>query len=281
MTERLSANETFELLQDFKRCYNVSFIDLRNGKDLKRDGAMPGFMSVPQSRLSIRHFDRLEDGGSVICACDESGAIEVAKLAKSLLAGQERVRIMTNGFLGWKQSGLPIIHQVSPFVHLFYEKDTGTCQYVIVDEETASCAIVDPVLDYDLVSGTCGFNSPNKLLEFVAANSLQVKYILESHVHADHLTAASYLKSKLPGNPPICIGQGIVAVQQNFKSILGLSDDELRISNFDRLLSDQEILNLGSMEITVHHTPGHTPDGCSFLVGDSIFSGDSLFCPYS
>lgn len=126
---------------------------------------------------------------------------------------------MDGGLIKWKEAGFDTINVPVPFVHLFFHKETFTCTFVIVDEETKVCAIIDPVLDYNPSSGQVSSNSADALLTFIKENELVVSRILESHVHADHITAAAYLQSKLAGKPPICIGQGIVAVQETVKNV--------------------------------------------------------------
>jgi len=170
-------------------------------------------------------------------------------------------------------------------VHPFFEEVTNTAQYVIFDKTTHSAAIIDPVLDLEFHSGKLTTTSADKLLSFVESSKLNVKWILETHVHADHLTSSSYLQKILSkqqkDKPLVAISKEVVTVQKTLSSVLGfnLSTDG---SQFDRLLSHEEKLNLGDLEIEVLHVPGHTPADCAFLVrDDALFVGDTLCMPDS
>lgn len=171
---------------------------------------------------------------------------------------------------------------MEPIVHSSYEPITGTWQYVIADQVTGAAAIIDPVLDYDLESGSVETQSADKLLELVAAERYKVNYILETHAHADHLSASRYLQSVLihrqSDAPDVCIGHRITQVQQIFGTKYSISQRELD-NAFDRLLRDEEDLVLGSLAIRVIHLPGHTPDHVGYVVGSNVFTGDSIFNP--
>ena len=167
-------------------------------------------------------------------------------------------------------------------VRCFFDQDrTSTCQYVVWDQQTRHAAILDSVLDLDINTGRVEFNNANRILEFVQSNKLLVKWILDTHIHADHLTASAYLKKRLSEtNPTVCIGKGITLVQETFKRKYRLSDDfKTDGSQFDLLLQNDQILPLGNLEIRCLDTPGHTPDHMAYEVGDSVFVGDTLFMP--
>jgi len=163
-------------------------------------------------------------------------------------------------------------------VHPFFDPHTWTLTYVVVDLSSGQCAIVDPVLDLDYASGTLTTSSANKVIEYVSQNKLEVAYILETHVHADHITSAPYLQEKLGGE--IVIGSAITTVQQTFADVFGESEGFARDgSQFDRIVSDGETLALGNMTIDVLHVPGHTPACMAYHIGDCLFVGDTLFMP--
>jgi glyoxylase-like metal-dependent hydrolase (beta-lactamase superfamily II) len=141
-------------------------------------------------------------------------------------------------------------------------------------------AIIDPVLDFDPASGRIWTEFAQKLLADVRARNLQLAWILETHAHADHLTAADWLKRELGGAPSIGIGAGIVMVQLHFRDVFGLGADfRSDASQFDHLFQDDEHLAIGQLDMHVIATPGHTSDGVSYLIDDAVFVGDTLFAP--
>ena len=166
---------------------------------------------------------------------------------------------------------------MQPEVTAFFDEATNTVTYVVVDPDSKKCAIIDPVLDYDIASGRTATVTADHLIRFVEDNGLQLEWILETHVHADHLTAAPYIKDKLGGQ--ICIGSHIKSVQEVFVNLFNISDVAADGSQFDRLITDGDELPLGSMHIQVMHTPGHTPACKTLVVGDAAFVGDTLFMP--
>ena len=163
-------------------------------------------------------------------------------------------------------------------VTAFFHDDTNTITYLVLDKATSCCAIIDPVLDYDAASGRTTTTSADKIVSDVAKNGYKVEWILETHAHADHLSSAHYLKQRLGGN--IGIGEHICRVQETFKDIFNLETGfKTDGSQFDHLFVDKEIIKLGQIDITVLHTPGHTPACVSYLIEDSVFVGDTLFMP--
>ncbi|KAI0645529.1 Metallo-hydrolase/oxidoreductase [Trametes meyenii] len=166
----------------------------------------------------------------------------------------------------------------TPTVYTFFEKATSTWQYIIVDSITSEAVIVDPVLDYDPNSGTISTDTADGLVSFVEQNGLRVTRILETHAHADHLTAAQYLKQQLGGVIPVCIGQRITQVQKTFAPIYGLESSSLD-NAFDVYFKDNEEFKLGSLSCHVMHLPGHTPDHVGYVIGKAVFTGDSIFNP--
>jgi len=167
---------------------------------------------------------------------------------------------------------------MKPGVKAFFDKETYTVTYVVTDPSGNTCAIIDPVLDFDQSSGRASTSSADQVLEFIEINDLEVSWILETHVHADHLSAAAYLKSKTGGRTGT--GRFITGVQATFKEIFKLGDEFTPDGiQFDCLFDDGELLELGTIEIRVMHTPGHTPSCVTYVVGDAAFVGDTLFMP--
>lgn len=167
---------------------------------------------------------------------------------------------------------------MQPDVKAFFDKDTNTVTYVLMDPAGQACAIIDPVLDFDQAAGRTATGSADRVLDFIHGNGLEVAWILETHAHADHLSAAAYLKSRTGGKT--ATGRLITQVQATFKDIFKLGDEFVADgSQFDRLLDDGDVLDLGSVEIRVMHTPGHTPSCSTFVAGDAAFVGDTLFMP--
>jgi glyoxylase-like metal-dependent hydrolase (beta-lactamase superfamily II) len=163
---------------------------------------------------------------------------------------------------------------VTPFFHA----PTGTWTYVVADPASRIAAVIDPVLDYDWRSGRTGTKSSDAVVAHCTAQGLKLEWILETHAHADHLSSAPYLQSKLGGK--IAIGQGIRSVQATFKKVFGLGPDFATDgSQFDVLLADGDRLDLGSVVGRVIAVPGHTNDSVAYLLGDALFVGDTIFMP--
>ncbi|KAL1748660.1 beta-lactamase-like protein [Schizophyllum fasciatum] len=151
-------------------------------------------------------------------------------------------------------------------------------QYLVTDPTSKHAALIDTVLDYDPASGTLSTASADGILAFIRNHGFTVTKILETHAHADHLTASQYFKHHLPGDVPICIGERIAQVQKHFAPVYGLAPQNLTTS-FDIFLKDDEVFMLGNLPVQVMHLPGHTPDHIGYLVGKSVFTGDSIFMP--
>jgi glyoxylase-like metal-dependent hydrolase (beta-lactamase superfamily II) len=165
---------------------------------------------------------------------------------------------------------------MQPDVQHFYHEPTGTLSYVVSDPQTSAAAIIDPVLGYSSVSGRTDAAPAEALIAFVQENNLQVQWILETHAHADHLSAAQLLRSALGGK--VAIGEGICGVQAHFGPVFNLQPPFAADGHqFDALFSDDDTFSLGDIECRVMHTPGHTNDSVTYLIGDYAFIGDSLF----
>jgi len=167
---------------------------------------------------------------------------------------------------------------MQPAVTPFFHKTTGTWSYVVSDPVTREAAVIDPVLDYDWRSGRTGTAPADALLTHLSAGALRLRWILETHAHADHLSSAPYLRARAGGQ--IAIGEGIRQVQATFKRIFGLGDEFVPDgTQFDRLLTDGDTVALGSIAGRAIATPGHTSDSMSYLFGDALFVGDTVFMP--
>lgn len=167
---------------------------------------------------------------------------------------------------------------MDPTVQPFFDPATGTVSYVVHAPSGSACAIVDPVLDYDPKSGRTSTASAGRIAAFVREQGLSVAWILETHAHADHLSAAAWLRGELGGR--IGVGRAITDVQEVFKGLFHL-DDEFRAdgSQFDHLFGDGERFRAGSLEFEAVSMPGHTPACMAYRVGDAVFVGDTLFMP--
>lgn len=160
----------------------------------------------------------------------------------------------------------------------FFDPDTWTVTYVLADTTSGHAAIIDPVLDYDFKSGRTSTASADQVLAYVAAQGLHIDWILETHAHADHLSGAHYIRDRVGGR--IAIGEGIRGVQSTFKTIFNLERTFLPDgSQFDHLFKDGETFMIGNAQATAMWVPGHTPADMAYLVGDSVFVGDTLFMP--
>ena len=170
------------------------------------------------------------------------------------------------------------IEMLTPKVTPFFEEDTNTFSYVIQDPTSQSCAIIDSVLDFDMASGKTGHHSADAIVRYVQEKKLEVEWIIETHVHADHLSAAPYLKKLLGGK--VAIGEHVTTVQQTFASIFNAAEDFARDgSQFDHLFKHEEHYTIGNLSAFAIHTPGHTPACMTHVIGDAAFVGDTLFMP--
>ncbi|KEA64113.1 hypothetical protein ADIMK_1848 [Marinobacterium lacunae] len=163
-------------------------------------------------------------------------------------------------------------------VEPFFDPATFTYSYVVVDEQTRACALIDSVLDYDPAAASTAYRNADRLIEYVRSEQLSVQWILETHVHADHLSAAPYLKKHLGGQT--AIGDRVDIIQKTFAKMFNEGPEFARDgSQFDHLFADGEHFMIGSLEAKALHTPGHTPACMSFNIGDALFVGDTLFMP--
>jgi glyoxylase-like metal-dependent hydrolase (beta-lactamase superfamily II) len=167
---------------------------------------------------------------------------------------------------------------MSPLVQPFYDPTTSTVSYVVHAGAGSACAVIDPVLDFEARSGRTATTQADRILAFIAEDRLALAWIFETHVHADHLTAARLLKSRAGGR--IAIGAGVVAVQETFGALFNAGSEFRRDgSEFDRLFTDGETCAIGDLTARILATPGHTPDGITYVIGDAAFVGDTMFMP--
>lgn len=165
-----------------------------------------------------------------------------------------------------------------PMVRGFFEKRTNSVQYVVADPQTRHCAIIDPVLDFDPKSGATATHSADELLAYIARKGFTLEWILDTHPHADHFSAAGYLKDRT--GVPIAIGEKVVEVQKLWKGLYNLPDTfRTDGSQWDRLFADDERFTIGKADVEVMFTPGHTLASIAYVVGDAAFIHDTLFMP--
>ncbi len=165
----------------------------------------------------------------------------------------------------------------SPDIQAFFDDATNTVSYLVSDPATREAAVIDPVLDYDPHSGEVSTRSADHILSAAQAAGLHIAWILETHAHADHLSAAHVLQSRT--GAPVAIGEHIRQVQQTFSEIFNLDDVSGEGAEFDRLFRDGDTFTIGTVSVEVLHTPGHTPACVSYRMGDVVFVGDTLFMP--
>ena len=167
---------------------------------------------------------------------------------------------------------------MQPDVKAFFDTATNTVSYVVKDPEGTACAIIDSVLDYDQAAGRTNTASADEIIAYIKSEGLRVEWILESHVHADHLSAAPYLQDELGGK--IGIGDQITVVQNTFGKIFNEGTQFQRDgSQFDALFEEGSTFHIGQLRADVLHTPGHTPACLTYVIGDAAFVGDTLFMP--
>jgi glyoxylase-like metal-dependent hydrolase (beta-lactamase superfamily II) len=162
-------------------------------------------------------------------------------------------------------------------IEAFFDEPTSTVTYLVGDPVTRKAVLIDPVLDYDPATGSADARSADRVLAAADAGDWRIAMVLETHAHADHLTAAPYIKART--GAPIGIGEHIRAVQQVFRPMFDVTDLKPDGGDFDRLFVDGERLSVGKLQFEVIHTPGHTPADVSYKVGDAVFVGDTLFMP--
>ncbi len=165
----------------------------------------------------------------------------------------------------------------APQIKAFFDSATNTISYLVADPVTRRAAVIDPVLDFDQRDGTVDIRAAEAILAAASQERLTIEWVLETHAHADHLSAAPYIKSRTGAR--IGIGEHIKDVQRIFRPVFNAQDLRIDGGDFDRLFTDGETFVLGELVIEVLHTPGHTPADLSYRIGDAVFVGDTLFMP--
>ncbi|MBT5384640.1 MAG: MBL fold metallo-hydrolase [Kordiimonadaceae bacterium] len=167
---------------------------------------------------------------------------------------------------------------LAPEIKAFFDSDTNTITYVVADTTTSACAIIDSVLDYDPTSGRTNTKSADSVISYILKSGYRCQWIVETHIHADHLTAAPYLKNKLGGKT--AIGNDVTTVQRSFGPIFNAESSFATDGRqFDHLFSDDEVFKIGNIDARVITTPGHTPACISYVIGENCFVGDTMFMP--
>ena len=165
-----------------------------------------------------------------------------------------------------------------PDVSAFFDAQSNTISYVIKDPDSTSCAIIDAVMQFDYAAGRLSYESADEIIDFITSNGLHLEWIIETHVHADHLSGAPYIQGQLGGK--IGIGEYIQEVQDTFGKVFNEGTEFQRNgSQFDKLFKDGDLYKIGSLECFAIHTPGHTPACMVHVMGDAAFAGDTLFMP--
>jgi glyoxylase-like metal-dependent hydrolase (beta-lactamase superfamily II) len=169
---------------------------------------------------------------------------------------------------------------IAPEVVPFFDEDSNTFSYVVRDPESKACAIIDPVMEFDMASGATDYRGADSIIGYVNQHGLEVEWIIETHVHADHLSAAPYIREHVGGK--VAIGKNVLTVQETFAEIFNTGAEFVTDgSQFDHLFSDGDIYAIGNLRGQAIHTPGHTPACMSHYIGDAVFVGDTLFMPDS
>jgi glyoxylase-like metal-dependent hydrolase (beta-lactamase superfamily II) len=177
-----------------------------------------------------------------------------------------------------QQSGSGLNSTATPLVVPFFDAASNTFSYLVKDPAGEQCAVIDSVLEFDYPSGTISYQGADQIIAYIKQHKLALSWLLETHVHADHLSAAPYIQGKVGGK--LGIGQYITTIQQTFGKIFNEGSDFARDgSQFDSLFAEGDSIDIGSIHGQAFHTPGHTPACMSYLIGDALFVGDTLFMP--
>jgi glyoxylase-like metal-dependent hydrolase (beta-lactamase superfamily II) len=177
----------------------------------------------------------------------------------------------------WKSTAFEVAMVAAALVEAFFDEPTNTVSYLVVDPQTRRAAVIDPVLDYDQRTGKASAKSADRIIDRATVLGATIDWVLETHVHADHLSGAPYIKVKTGAK--VVIGERIREVQKIFRPVFNALDVSGDGSEFDRLVKDGDRLQMGDLTIEVIATPGHTPACVSYRIGDVVFVGDTLFMP--
>ncbi|GAA5811775.1 hypothetical protein MFLAVUS_005218 [Mucor flavus] len=263
---------------------DITIVDVRERHEIEKHGKIKGAVNVPfklAPDMFLAGLSDLNKHTKVVFQCMSGRrSDEAAILAQS--HGFKDTWSLTGGLKAWDGPIQPFMDNHSPWVHTIFDTETETAQYVVTDLETKEAYIIDPVLDYDPFSSTVHPSTAKRIIQFTEKYDLKVSKIIDTHVHADHLTAAHYLKCKLPSKPEFCIGENVTKVQKVFRERYNLDESELKTTGeqFDTLIKADMTWMLGNnIKCSVLFTPGHTPACMSVRIGDAAFVGDTLFMP--
>lgn len=237
------------------------------------------------TEADVRAFQRAvaEADGSVLAHCKTGVRSATLHVIGEVLDGRVSQQDIANRAAEWGLSlsgavtWLERHERLIPVVEAFYDGRTGSVQYVVSDPTTMRCAIIDPVLDFDDKSGSTSTANADTILLHIAERSLKIDWILDTHPHADHLSAAAYMKQRT--GAPIAIGARVTAVQELWKTIYNLPRLKADGSQWDRLFADGELFKIGSIDARAMFSPGHTPASTTYVIGDAAFAHDTLFMP--
>lgn len=208
--------------------------------------------------------------GMIAARALQARGVTQSSKATSLLPEERTMQTATQKY--------PVDLAIKPIVTAFFDKETNTISYVVQEPTSKACAIIDSVMDIDYASGRISYGSADRMIAHVKTNGLQVAWLIETHAHADHLSAAPYIQSKVGGK--LGIGEHITTVQDVFGKVFNEGTEFRRDgSQFDRLFKDGDTYTIGAMTAFVMHTPGHTPACTVHVIGDAVFAGDTLFMP--
>ena len=179
-----------------------------------------------------------------------------------------------------KMTAYPVDMKLKAEITHFFDSESSTFSYVVKDPQSLSCAVIDTVMDIDYAAGRIAYEHADEIIDHIRQRDLKLEWLIETHVHADHLSAAPYIQGKLGGK--IGVGRNIIIVQETFGKVFNEGTEFQRDgSQFDRLFDDGDSYRIGSLSVLVIHTPGHTPACMTHVVGDAAFVGDTLFMPDS
>ncbi|SAM08037.1 hypothetical protein [Absidia glauca] len=268
----------------------VQLVDVRNHDEIESHGKIKGALNIPyhvaedQPKLFSTVLNDLDRSRKVVFQCASGRrSKKAADIAMDL--GFQQVYNMEGGFTQWQKDKLlvqPFTQNHSPWVHTVMEGNTDTAQYIVTDLDSREAYVIDSVLDYDPLGGIVYPETASALVDFVNKHDLRVTKVIDTHVHADHLTAAWYIKGRLATDPEFWIGKDVTKVQEVFAKRYNLSKDELHFGGdqFDKLISEGDAWLLGAdIQCSVIATPGHTPACLSYRIGDAAFVGDTIFMP--
>lgn len=231
-----------------------------------------GFTGDLQSGINLDHTLLI-----TFLLCSTSGLIIGSKISGKF--SSEKLKKIFGYFTLF--IGIMVIIKEFKFMQIktFFDNKTNTFTYIVIDPQTNYCAVIDSVQDYNTASGKTETKAADKIIDFIQANNLKLEWILETHIHTDHLTGAHYIKSKLGGK--IGIGEHILQVLEYWVPIFNTANDTpADASQFDHLFKDGEAFKIGDLDVKILHTPGHTPACVSYLIEDAVFAGDSIFMPH-